>query len=204
MPDHATVGGDDDTQDLGALSRVSAWFVETCASITDDQWDLPTPCTDWTLEPLVDHVTGGNRFTVDILRGIDGEDALAAATASFTPDHQVRSSAISSTEHQLQAFNSPEALDRLCSHLGAQLTGRQVLHIRIHELIIHTWDVAQSISPPTIIPQLLVTWAVAELARPDSITIERFRIGPYEEPTDTHTAHEALLAAFGRRGLATT
>ncbi len=199
MPDHATVGGDDDTQDLGALSTVSAWFVETCASITDDQWGLPTPCTDWTLEHLVDHVTGGNRFTVDILRGTDGDDALAAATSSFTPDHQVRSSAISSTEHQLQAFNSAEALDRLCSHLGAQLTGRQVLHIRIHELIIHTWDMAQAISPQTTIPQGLVTWAVAELVRSDSITIERFGIGPHEEPTGTLTAHDALLDTFGRQ-----
>ncbi len=54
--------------DLDILVRASDVFERLCASL-DDRWDLPTPCSEWNLGQLVDHVTGGNWFTIEILNG---------------------------------------------------------------------------------------------------------------------------------------
>jgi uncharacterized protein (TIGR03086 family) len=39
------------------------------AAVRADQWQLPTPCTDWTVRRLLDHLVGGNRLATRVLRG---------------------------------------------------------------------------------------------------------------------------------------
>ncbi len=189
---------DSDAKDLEALARINQTFVETCMTIQDRQWNLSTPCSEWTLRQLVDHVIGGNRFTVLILGGASGQDALAAAVASFDREDNAISSAAISASEQLGAFRSPGALDVACQHLDAMLPGRQILRIRIHELIIHTWDIMETINPPALIHPESVSWAIGELDRPDSMAIKRFGLTPLVAPLDRQTGQEALLTAFGR------
>lgn len=189
---------DSDPTDLEALARVNRAFVDACMAIQDRQWNLPTPCSDWTLRQLVDHVIGGNRFTILILGGASGQDALAAAVASFDREDNAISSAAISASEQLKAFRSPGVLDAACHHLDAVLTGREILRIRIHELIVHTWDILETIGPPALIHPESINWAIGELDRPDSLTIERFGLTPLAAPLDRQTGQEALLAAFGR------
>lgn len=175
---------DIDAKDLDTLASTSGTFIDACGSIQVRQWELPTPCSEWGLRQLVDHVIGGNRFTILILGGASGQDALDAAVASFDRDDDARSSAASSANEQLDAFRSPSALDAPCSHLDALLTGRQLLRIRIHELIIHTWDIMETIGPPALIQPELVKWTIEELDRPDSLAIERFGLEPLVAPLD--------------------
>ena len=167
-------------------------------TIQDRHWNLSTPCSEWTLRQLVDHVIGGNRFTILILGGASGQDALAAAVASFDREDNAISSAAISASEQLRAFRAPGALDVACRHLDAVLPGRQILRIRIHELIIHTWDIMETIGPPALIQPESVSWAIGELDRPDSIAVERFGLTPLVAPLDRQAGQEALLTAFGR------
>ena len=185
-----------DANDLAALARISTTFVDACTSILYHQWNLATPCSEWTLLQLVDHVIGGNRFTISILNGASGQDALAAALAEFELDQERISSAATSANKQVRAFQSPGVLDAACSHLDAVLSGRQVLRIRTHELIIHTWDIMETIDPPALIQPASVNWAIDELGRPDSLTIERFGLVP--APSPLNASQETLLQAFGR------
>ena len=38
--------------------------------VGDDQWDLPTPCTEWDVRALVNHVVGEERWTRPLLEGM--------------------------------------------------------------------------------------------------------------------------------------
>ena len=92
---------------------VDGW-ADLVGRVGADQWSLPTPCEDWTVRDLVNHVTGeslwavplvdgqtieevGDRFDGDVLGGDPVATALAAAeearasVQSLLPTHgQVR------------------------------------------------------------------------------------------------------------------
>lgn len=186
------------SSDLAILAQVSAEFERRCEAIGNDQWDLPTPCSEWNLDQLVDHVTGGNRFTVRILNGESADAALAATRRSFDGSHDPRSAALSSTTAQSKAFAVPGVLDRRCQHLVAEMSGRAVLRLRLHELIIHTWDIAQTLNPPATIPSDLATWALTEIADPDSTTANDFALDTAALQRGDLAPQSALLSAFGR------
>ena len=188
--------GSEDVDDLAILARVSSDFEILCRSISEDQWSLPTPCTEWNLEDLVDHVTGGTRFTILVLNGATAGDAMDETIKSFDESHEPRTAALESIKAQLLAFDKPGVLDRLCNHVAGELTGREVLRIRLHELIIHTWDIAQAVNPPASIRDGYVAWAFAEIARPTSTTSERFALDT--SALEGERSETALLAAFGR------
>ena len=186
----------DDAGDLAVLARVNSDFEILCRSIGEDQWSLPTPCTEWNLEDLVDHVTGGNRFTILVLNGATAEEAMAETVKSFDESHEPRTPALESIKAQLLAFDEPDVLDRLCNHVAGELTGREVLRIRLHELIIHTWDIAEAVIPPASIRDGYVAWSFAEITSPTSNTSELFALDT--SALEGERSETALLAAFGR------
>ena len=185
-----------DTDERAILASVGSDFENLCRSIGEDQWSLPTPCTEWDLEDLVDHVTGGNRFTVLVLGGATAEDAMAETRKSFDESHEPRTAALSSIKAQRLAFDDPDVLDRTCNHIAGELTGREVLRIRLHELIIHTWDIAEAVNPPASIRDGYVEWSHAEIANPDSNTTVLFALDT--SALGGERSEAALLTAFGR------
>jgi uncharacterized protein (TIGR03086 family) len=189
-----------DLNDLAVLTEISSEFARMCASIRDEQWSLPTPCTEWDLSQLVDHVTGGNRFTILVLNGEPAEAAMAETVKSFDKDHEPRTAALESIETQRVAFGEPGVLDRVCDHVVGELTGRVVLGIRLHELIIHTWDIAEALEPPASIRDEFVAWSFAEIAGSGSRTVERFALDA--AALGGRQSQQSLLAAFGRRSTA--
>lgn len=65
------------------LTRALSAVEELIAGVGDDQWSAPTPCTDWTVRELVNHLVGVNLVFAALLndqtppeRGVDvlGDD----------------------------------------------------------------------------------------------------------------------------------
>ena len=54
--------------------RTVEFFVERVVGVKQDQWDDPTPCTDWSVRDLVNHVTSENLWTVPLMEGATIED----------------------------------------------------------------------------------------------------------------------------------
>lgn len=184
--------------DLEVLAEVADELVACCSRIRGDQVGLATPCSEWNLGQLLDHVTGGNRFTVAILDGASAESAMADVLGSFGEEHEPGPAAAASIRRLQQAFAEPGALERRCHHLVGELTGHQVLALRLHDLIIHTWDIAEASAPPATITDPLMAWSWAELARPDSRTARHFALALEAPETARPRDHDALLALFGR------
>ncbi len=179
--------------DLDALTAAGVELERWAELVDDDRWGGPTPCADWTIGDLVDHVVGGNVFTVEVLAGRSADAALAAAMATFDERYERRAALASTLEAQRSAFAAPDALTGSFGHVNGRLGGESILHARIHDLIVHGWDLATSVAPPAELADQLARWAVAELGAPGSLTAEHFGI----EPAAVHDGR-SLLAAFGR------
>ena len=187
----------EDAGDLALLARVSSDFELLCTSIRDPQWSLPTPCAEWNLEQLVDHVIGGNRFTIRIFAGESADAAMAETVRSFDERHETPAAALESINEQLLAFDEAGVLDGIFHHVAGELTGREVLRIRLHELIIHSWDIAQALDPRAFIRDEFVAWSFGEICKPESNTAELFALDT--GALEGERSERALLAAFRRK-----
>src|SRR5687768_8970526 len=49
--------------------RTVEFFADRVNTVRSDQWADPTPCTEWTVRDLVNHVTYENLWTVPLMEG---------------------------------------------------------------------------------------------------------------------------------------
>jgi len=136
---------------------------ELGAAVTEDQWALPTPCSDWTVRRLVNHVVGGQRLFTRVLGGEQlpprgqlgrraGEDQLG--------DDPVAAYSTSAAD-LLAALRAPGALEGTYTVPAATLPGPAIVHLRTVETLVHGWDLARATGRPAPFPEEL---AEGELA----------------------------------------
>lgn len=188
----------DDDHSMSTLRAVAEQLAGTLSGIEADQWSLRTPCDDWQLGDLIDHVTGGNWFTVEILGGAPSADALERTKARFGELAQARAGAVEAVAELVESFEQPHVLDRTIDHIAGPLTGRQALRLRLQDLIVHVWDVEQSVSPPTTIQPRFVEWGWAELGDDQSLTAEHFGLTAVGDTSSGEPTEARYLAVFGR------
>ena len=131
---------------VGTLSQALEGFQSLVAGVTPDQWDGATPCPDWTVRQLVNHVVGGNNMVTRVLRseqppdpakmphrsGLDvlGEDPVAASQRSGAD--------------LLAALSQPDALSTPVQMPIGTVPGAVVAQMRLVEALIHGRDLAQA------------------------------------------------------------
>lgn len=175
------------------LTRARSAVGHLIAGIRDDQWSAPTPCTDWTVHDLVNHLVGANLVFVALLsdqappdRGTDhlGDDPAGA----------YRDSGIA-----LQAaFEQPGVLQRTFHGPLGTASGAERLQIRIVDLLAHGWDLARATGQPTELPEDLAEQALT-FARIQLATMPRTgRFGPAQTVADDAPAIDRLVAFLGR------
>ena len=59
-----------DLMDLNTLyHRTVEHWADVVVAVRDDQWDSPTPCSEWSVRDLVNHVTGEDLWTAALVAG---------------------------------------------------------------------------------------------------------------------------------------
>lgn len=188
--------------DLAMLATVTSHLSTRLARIGDEHWQLPTPCDDWNLRELVDHVTGGNWFTVAILSGKSADQALLETKHRFGHASPTATEAIRSATLQLDAFQEPRVLERRSDHVAGTIRGREILRLRLHDLIVHVWDIDSSLSMTAQLPHDLAQWGIRELRGDDSMSARHFEVTDLHVDLDDSRPDLTYLEIFGRTPLA--
>jgi uncharacterized protein (TIGR03086 family) len=124
--------------------RASRHFVEHVRAIAPDQWHLPSPCSDWDVRALVDHVIRWNTFVPDLLAGRSLAEMRDPLTRDVLGDDPAEAAA-RSTRDAVAAFEAPGALERLVHHPFGDAPGAYVLYLRLFDNTIHGWDLATAL-----------------------------------------------------------
>ena len=159
--------------------------VTVAEAVRREQLGLPTPCSDWTVQDLLDHLGGGAEY-------------LRAAVAGRVPVPPVGVSAAdyrTAVGQVLADVAAPGVMERTClSPLGFEWTVRDAVAGTFMDVLIHTWDLAHATGQDETLDPALVDACVAmflpqmpEMGRQAGI------IGPAVDP------QAQLLAAMGRR-----
>jgi uncharacterized protein (TIGR03086 family) len=126
------------------LDQAAHEFERRLALVGGDDWDRPTPCDEWTVRDLVNHVIGGCvRYTM-LLQGA----AAAELLPTRTQDHiggDAMASYRARTAEVRAAFMEPGALQRTGHHPSGDRSGAGLLEMRITDCAIHAWDLARAL-----------------------------------------------------------
>lgn len=158
--------------------------------VTPEQLGLPTPCTAWTVQDLLDHL-------------VDGTDYLGAAIAGTESSARAGTTAAdlrAGVERCVLGLAAPGALERTCtSPLGFEWTVAEATAGTFMDVLIHTWDLATATDQPSGLDPELVDACIA-MFLPDMP--ERGRaggiVGPAVPVAEGASPQDRLLAAMGR------
>ena len=95
--------------DITAIATAQAEIRRRVAAIGAGQWDLPTPCTDWSVTDLVVHLIAGSAMTVLLLEGASGPESLSPFRAPHGPDLEAELDR--GLTDELAAFGKPDAFE---------------------------------------------------------------------------------------------
>lgn len=189
--------------DVEALHRtlVDSW-VRTVEKVGADQWRLPTPCSEWDVRALVNHLVGEDLWTPPMLAGrtiaevgdrfdgdVLGEDPAALARSAGTDARAAVATALAGPAGGEAIVHLSYGDERLEEYL------RQLCA----DHLVHSWDLAVAIgATPEADAEAVGTvadWFAerAELYRAFGIIGDRVELPESERDPLTR-----LIAAFGR------
>jgi len=114
-------------------------------NVTGDQLALPTPCEDWPVDDLIDHIVSATRFFADIAGAepaSEGEEWPSYAGTDFVAafgEHARRAVA---------AFSAPGAMERTMALPTGPAPGSRCIQVATGEIFVHGWDLAKAIGQP--------------------------------------------------------
>jgi uncharacterized protein (TIGR03086 family) len=163
----------------------SAGFEQRLRAVRSDQWALPTPCAEWDVRQLANHMTRGNLNYVGLLGGGSAAQFLRLRDLDALDADPV-GAYTRSVRECAGAFAGPGALQRILDYPLGRVTGRQALAVRITDSTIHTWDLARAIGVDDDLDTGLVGWIDDHL--------EEIYAGLAETPTAADTTHRFFAA----------
>jgi uncharacterized protein (TIGR03086 family) len=119
-------------------------FGRRVEAVADDQWGLPTPCSDWDVRALVRHLVYENLWTVPLFEGKTVEavgDRFEGDLLGDDPKAAWRHSA----EQALAAVGAAGAVDRTVHLSFGDFPGAEYAMQLTTDLAVHAWDLARGI-----------------------------------------------------------
>ena len=131
---------------LEALSRASEEFERRLSQVNDDQWDLSTPCSEWTVRDLTNHVLLGTRMSVQLLAGGSQQEVIAGLGDDLMAGNQDPIADFVALAAQMQeGFAAPNGLEGTVDHPMGEIPRTMFVGFRIMDNATHAWDLARAI-----------------------------------------------------------
>jgi uncharacterized protein (TIGR03086 family) len=175
---------------LVAHQRAQDTFADVLVNVTSDQLLSPTPCPEWDVKALIDHVIDGNQRVAVRAGGQPAplpEDLDAAHRASADAAQEI--------------FAQPQALARTYQLPIGELPGTAFIELRTSDLLVHAWDLAVATGQPTDLDPELAEYVLAfskqMMSRPGLRGDDR-PFGEEQPCGDERPAADRVAAFLGR------
>lgn len=182
---------------LGLLDESLSYAEIVVAGIAEDQAQAPTPCPDFTVEHLVEHLVNGLAWYGGLPTGGDVDPANATG-----PD--VREVGYRSALAAVTAPARANWADRVLAESYAmpfgEITGEGITEYQVVEVLVHAWDLAVATGQPARPTERLAerVLAVAHRLPEEALRSPGMMADPLTAP-ESAPALERLVAFLGRQ-----
>jgi uncharacterized protein (TIGR03086 family) len=172
-------------------------FVDRVGQIRPDQWDARTPCTDWDVRTLVNHVVYEQVWSVPLFAGA----TIAEVGDRFEGDllgHDPLTVATEAGEDTRAAVSEPGAMDRTVHLSFGDTPAEEYVQQLFADHLVHGWDLAVGIGADRTMDPEAVRACLTWFADREDMYRAGGAIGPRVAVPDDASDQDRLLAAFGR------
>jgi uncharacterized protein (TIGR03086 family) len=162
-----------------------------------DRWGEQTPCADWDVRALVNHLVNENLWTLPLFEGKTIEevgDVFDGDLLGADPAGSWEASAAPA----VTVVSADGAMDRTVHLSFGDFEGRFYAWQLFFDFLIHAWDLARAIGADERLDPELVDAAAAWFANMESVYRQGGAIGERAEIPQDADAQTRLLAMTGR------
>ena len=176
-----------------ALSRTR----KVVAGTSKDQLDDPTPCSEWKVRDVLEHIIGGCLACASGARGKTGsfDQGKGATDGDFVAAFDEAS------EDAVAAFEEPGALEKGFAMEWGETPGSAVLGLALADAAVHGWDLAKGTNQDYEIDDDVARAAygmVTSMMQPEGDYPRGESFGDPIEVPDDAPIPDKLLAYLGR------
>lgn len=183
---------------LQRYEQAIAGFDRRVQMITDEQWTLPTPCTEWDVRALVHHLVYECRWAPPLMAGATPDEVGDAFEGDLLGADPKRAWGEAVAEART-AFAPDGALERTVHLSFGDVPGSEYLDQMTTDLVVHTWDLAKAIGHDDELDPALVAWVWKVWSDREEMVRNSGVFGAQVPVPDGADQQTELLAFFGRR-----
>src|SRR3954469_6681694 len=185
---------------VALLQRVVDQTGELVDATTEADLAKPTPCTDWTVKDLINHVTGGSTmFAVSAEQGSVPDDMVGQLMGGDNLGDDYKGAFHSATARAMAAFDEPGVLEKMVKLPFGEMPAGIALNIAIFDVATHACDLAkatgQHVSDSELLEAALATGR--QMVGPELRTPGVF--GDEQAVNESAPVEDRLLAFAGRK-----
>jgi uncharacterized protein (TIGR03086 family) len=169
----------------------------TVEHVAPAQFDGPTPCTEWDVRTLLNHLIVWTSYSLAARAegGSVGQELIDrdfAADPGFAADYRAQ------LDRALTAWSDPATWDRSLDVMGSPTPSADVAALNIAEMVLHGWDLAAATGQAYTVSEPAAAAALrAALANADLFRQYKGFAEPVEVPPTASTL-DRVLALSGR------
>lgn len=169
----------------------------TVEHVAPAQFDGPTPCTEWDVRTLLNHLIVWTSYSLAARAegGSVGQELIDrdfAADPGFAADYRAQ------LDRALTAWSDPATWDRSLDVMGSPMPSADVAALNIAEMVLHGWDLAAATGQAYTVSEPAAAAALrAALANADLFRQYKGFAEPVEVPPTASTL-DRVLALSGR------
>ena len=181
--------------EIELLRGVLAGTGDVIEGVGDDQWGLPTPCPDYDVSTLVDHILGWAEPFAAGANGEKFEGDPPAYRRGNDPAGDFRAAA-----DRIVAGWEEHGFDRQVSLGGGESPGATAFNMTLMETLTHGWDLATATGQkmPWSDEEAAEVLARAEKTLPAEYRGDGMPFGDIVDVPDTAPAADRVAAFMGR------
>ena len=184
---------------IALLQRVVDETTSVVGKISPDQLGEPTPCTEWTVRDLLNHIVGGSTmFAISAEQGSVPDDVMGQLMGGDNLGDDYKGAWKTSSAKAMAVFGQPGVLDRIVKLPFGEMPASVALNIAIFDVATHATDLARA-TDQTITDTGMLEAALEmgqQMVGPDLRQPGVF--GP-EQPAPAGASTEDRLLAFAGR-----
>ena len=180
-----------------AYARAVADFTEKVHAIRPDQWTDPTPCTEWDVRALVNHLTYENLWVPELIGGRTVAEVGDRFDGDVLGDDPV-DAWDRSAKGAVEALTADGALDRTVDTSAGPTPASDYLDQIFVDAVIHGWDLARGTNAEDTI-RVEFADELFSAYGPREAELRSYGVyGSTVVPPDGANTQTKLLAVFGR------
>lgn len=125
------------------MAAAAAETTRVVNGVSADQMDDPTPCPDWNVRTLLNHIILWTAYSAE-QRAYGGSVAEDLMNSDFAANPDFGADYAAQVEKALAAWSDPAAWERDLGVMGSATPAADVAALLIAEFVLHGWDLAKA------------------------------------------------------------